>query len=145
MTLATGTVYRRARLGPPQAARDAIVAALGLVPGLNPRPTIPEAPGAFDAFPRWALTNYVGGRLGEGLQAQHEYDVLVILPAGYEPDTVAQGDALLDQVATALATVALVRQADPIQLAAPNGATGLPALRVRVVPHLTTTTTTTEP
>lgn len=136
MSLAIPTGPPPATLGAADEARAAVVAALQQVPGVQAHPTIPDAPVAFDAFPRWALTNYTGGRLFEGLQAVHEYDVLVVLPAGYEPDTVAQGDALLDRLVTALHPVGTVRQADPIQLAWNTGT--LPALRVRIVPHLTT-------
>lgn len=135
MSLGNGTTSRALARGSAQEARAAIVSALQGVAGVQAHPTIPDAPVAFDAFPRWALTNYTGGRIG--VLPVHEYDVLVVLPAGYEADTVAQGDALLEGIAAALATVGTVRQADPVQLALQNG-TGLPALRVRVVPHLNT-------
>lgn len=123
-------------IGPAGTARDAIVGALETVDGLTVHPTAPDNPTAFDAFPRWALTNYTGGRLT--WIAVHEYDALVVLPGGYEPDTVAEGDSLLDRVASALATVGVVRNADPIQLTF-NSGTAMPALRLRVVPHVNPT------
>jgi hypothetical protein len=122
-----------APIGPAVLARTAIVDALGRVGGLNVYATAPDQPTAFDAFPRWAVTNYVGGRLGS--LAVHEYDAIVVLPAGYEPDTVAQGDSLLDRVASALLPVGEVQAADPISLTFQAGS-AVPALRVRVVPHL---------
>ena len=124
-----------ATMGSPVDARAALCDALTAVPRLQVHPTMPSAPVAWDAWPRWAISNYTGGRLG--WVAVHEYDVLVVLPAGYEPDTVDQGDALLDQLALVLALVGLVQQAEPVQLATPNG-NPLPALRVRVIPHLNT-------
>jgi hypothetical protein len=123
-------------IGPATTTRGAIVDALKTVEGLTVHPTAPDNPVAWDAFPRWALTNYTGGRLQ--WLAVHEYDVLVILPGGYEPDTVAEGDSLLDRLAAALLDVGEVRTADPIQLTFNTG-TAMPALRVRVVPHLNPT------
>lgn len=122
-------------IGPATTSRAAIVTALRTIDGINVYDTAPDNPVAFDAFPRWALTNYTGGRLG--WVGVHEFDVLVILPAGYEPDTVREGDSLLDLVAIALQPVGVIRTADPIQVTFNNG-TAMPALRVRVVPHLHT-------
>ena len=122
-----------APIGPAVLARTAIVDALRTVAGLNVYATAPDSPVAFDAFPRWAVTNYVGGRLSS--LAVHEYDAIVVLPAGYEPDTVAQGDSLLDLVASALLDVGEVQAADPISLTFQAGS-AVPALRVRIVPHL---------
>jgi hypothetical protein len=119
-------------IGPASAARAAIAAALDAVPGVTAYSSAPDNPHEFDAFPRWAFTNYTGGKMRR--LAVHEYDALVILPAGYEPDTVAQGDTLLDAVAIALAVVGEVRTADPIQITYGPGV-GMPALRVRVVPR----------
>jgi hypothetical protein len=110
------------------------VAALARVDGVTAHPSAPDNPAAFDAFPRWALTDYRRGRLG--LVGVHEYDVLVILPAGYEPDTVTAGDSLLDSVTAALYDVAEIQNADPIQLTFGNGP-AVPALRIRVIPRVT--------
>lgn len=120
-------------IGPATAAREAMRAALATVPGISAHASAPDNPVEFDAFPRWALTNYVGGKLRSA--AVHEYDALVILPAGYEPDTVTQGDTLLDAVAAALRGVGEVRTADPITLTFTPNQTPMPALRVRVVPR----------
>jgi hypothetical protein len=133
VSLANPTLAATDPIGPATTTRDAIVTALATVSTLNVHPSAPDNPNAWDAFPRWALTNYTGGRLG--WIAVHEYDVLVVLPAGYEPDTVTQGDNLLDLVATALATVGVVQTAEPIRLTFDNGSS-VPALRVRVVPRL---------
>lgn len=129
MSLATGRT-----LTPAPTARAVLVAALAAVDGVTAHPSSPDNPVAFDAFPRWALSDYHRGRLG--LVATHEYDVLVILPAGYEPDTVTEGDSLLDTIAAALWDVADVGNADPIQLTFGNQ-TPMPALRIRVIPRVT--------
>jgi hypothetical protein len=110
------------------------VAALARVDGLTAHASAPDNPVAFDAFPRWALSDYHRGRLG--MVGEHSYDALVILPAGYEPDTVIQGDSLLGAVVAALVDVADVGNADPIQLSFGNQ-TPMPALRIRVTPRVT--------
>ena len=119
---------------PAPASRAVLVAALAVVDGIQAHASAPDNPVAFDAFPRWALSDFHRGRLG--LVASHEYDVLVILPAGYEPDTVSQGDSLLDTIASALWDVADIGNADPIQLTFGNQ-TPMPALRIRVIPRVT--------
>jgi len=129
VSLATGRT-----LTPAPSARAALVTALAAVDGITAHASAPDNPVAFDAFPRWALSDFHRGRLG--LVASHEYDVLVILPAGYEPDTVTQGDSLLDTIARALWDVADVGNADPIQLTFGN-TSPMPALRIRVVPRVT--------
>jgi hypothetical protein len=113
---------------PAAAARQAIAAALATVPGVTSYASRPDTPHEFDGYPRWAFTPYTGGRLRA--LGRHEYDARVILPAGYEPDTVSQGDTLLDAVAAALMTVGEVHQADPVLV------DNMPALRVRVVPRV---------
>lgn len=130
MSLATGRT-----LTPAPSARAVLVAALARVDGITAHATAPDNPVAFDAFPRWALSDYKRGRLG--LVAVHTYDVLVILPAGYEPDTVTQGDSLLDVVAAALWDVAEIQNADPIQLTFGANNPAMPALRIRVIPRVT--------
>jgi hypothetical protein len=136
MSLAAPGPRLAAPVGPATTTRDAIVEALEAVPKLTVHRQAPDNPVAWDAFPRWAVTSYTGGRLG--WLAVHEYDVLVILPAGYEPDSVHEGDVLLDLVAVALASVGRVPTAEPVQLTFQTG-TAMPALRVRVVPHLNPT------
>jgi hypothetical protein len=117
---------------PATAAREAIRAALATVPGVTAYASAPDNPHEFDGFPRWAFTPYNAGKLRR--LGRHEYDALVILPAGYEPDTVNQGDTLLDRVATALMVIGEVQNADPIR--AEFGPAGsMPALRVRVIPR----------
>lgn len=129
MSLATGRT-----LTPAPSSRAVLVAALAAVDGVTAHATAPDNPVAFDAFPRWALSDYRAGRLG--MTAVHQYDVLVILPAGYEPDTVTQGDSLLDTITAALWDVAEIQNADPIQLTFGNQSP-MPALRIRVVPRVT--------
>lgn len=129
MSLATGRV-----LTPAPDARAVLVAALARVDGIAAHPSSPDNPAAFDAFPRWALSDYHAGRLGR--VASHQYDVLVILPAGYEPDTVSEGDSLLDTITRALWDVADIQTAEPIQLTFGNQ-TPQPALRIRVIPRVT--------
>lgn len=137
MSLRTGVSGPNAAgvgIAPAPTARGALVAALAAVDGIAAHPSAPDNPAAFDAFPRWALSDYKRGRLG--VVAVHEYDVLVILPAGYEPDTVTQGDSLLDRIAAGLWDVAEIQNADPVQLTFGNQ-TPMPALRIRVIPRVT--------
>lgn len=115
-------------------ARARLVAALAVVEGVTAHASAPDNPAAFDAFPRWALSDFHRGRLG--FVAEHNYDVLVILPAGYEPDTVNEGDSLLGRIVAALWDVADVGNADPIQLTFGNQLP-MPALRIRVIPRVT--------
>jgi hypothetical protein len=110
------------------------VAALSVLDGINAHASTPDNPTAFDAWPRWALSDYRAGRLGA--VAAHQYDVLVILPAGYEPDTVGQGDSLLDRITAGLWDVAEIQTAEPVQLSFGNQ-TPMPALRIRVIPRVT--------
>lgn len=117
---------------PATAAREAIRAALATVPGITAYASAPDNPHDFDAFPRWSFTDYARGKMRP--LGVHEYDALVILPGGYEPDTVTQGDTLLDAVAMALMVVGVVHNAEPIQIPYGPGA-GMPALRVRVIPR----------
>jgi len=131
---ATGPQPTAAGFAPAPSARDALVASLGRVEGVTAHPSAPDNPAAFDAFPRWALSDFHRGRLG--MVASHQYDVMVILPAGYEPDTVNQGDSLLGRVVAELWAVADVGNADPIQLSFGNQ-TPMPALRIRVTPRVT--------
>jgi hypothetical protein len=128
VSLATGRV-----LTPAAPARELLVVALNTVPEISAYLTAPDNPSAWDSWPRWARSDYQAGRLGS--PATHEYDVLVVLPAGYEPDTVAEGDSLLDKVAEALWPVAEVQTADPIQLTF-GTTSAVPALRIRVVPRI---------
>lgn len=137
MSLKTGAYGPQptsAGITPAPSARAALAAALAAVEGVTAHPSAPDNPVAFDAFPRWALSDYHRGRLG--MVASHEYDVLVILPAGYEPDTVTEGDSLLGRIVAALWGVADVGNADPIQLTFGNQ-TPMPALRIRVIPRVT--------
>jgi hypothetical protein len=119
---------------PAPASRAVLVASLARVEGVTAHASAPDNPVAFDAWPRWALSDYRTGRLG--MTATHQYDVLVILPAGYEPDTVTEGDSLLDTITAALWGVAEIQNADPIQLTFGNQ-TPMPALRIRVIPRVT--------
>lgn len=130
----SGPQSTAAGFSPAPSARAALVAALARVEGVTAHASAPDNPVAFDAFPRWALSDFHRGRLG--MVAAHQYDVLVILPAAYEPDTVTEGDSLLGRVAAELWNVADVGNADPIQLTFGNQ-TPMPALRIRVMPRVT--------
>lgn len=131
MSLAAPNVAA-APIGPATTARQMIVDALQEIPTLQVYSSSPDNPTAWDAFPRWTVTNYTGGRLGT--IAVHEYDVLVILPAGYEADTVEQGDTILDAVAEVLIGIGRIDVAEPVRLTFDTGST-TPALRVHVVPN----------
>jgi hypothetical protein len=110
-------------------ARAALVGALGAVPGLTATSSAPDVPTAGATWPVWAQNTY-GGTIGA--PSVRTYDVFVILPAGYAPDTVDQADGLVDQVATALWPVAVIQTAEPVQIQFDSSNT-MPGLRFRVV------------
>ncbi len=110
-------------------ARATILAALAEVPGLIPTPTMPETPMAGAAWPVWAETRYRDGKLTRPLT--HTYEVRVILPAGWLPETVDVADGLLDELAAALSTVGLLDVINPVSITFDNSAT-MPGLNARV-------------
>lgn len=113
-------------------ARDAIVAALGTVPGLAPSTTNPPAPGAGSAWPRWVETQYQNGKLCT--PGVNVYDVFVVLPNDAPEETVETADGLLPQIAGALARVGTVTNASPVAIALDEGST-MPGLRIRLTPR----------
>jgi hypothetical protein len=120
-------------IGPAADARTAICDALQAVDQLTVTRAAPDNPVAFCAWPKWSTSGFVGGRLAH--PAIHEYDVIVTLPAGYEPETVEAGDSLLDQVVTALWEIGEVTTALPIQVAFDQArAQTMPAFQVHVIP-----------
>jgi hypothetical protein len=118
-----------AKVSGAQDTRQTLVDALGAVQGLTATPSAPDVATAGATWPVWALTDYAG-RLGA--PSRRTYDVFVVLPAGYLPDTVDQADGLVDQVAGALWPVAVIQTAEPVQIQFDDSAV-MPGLRVRVI------------
>jgi hypothetical protein len=110
-------------------SRSAILDALGLVPGLIPTATMPDAPMPGAAWPVWSETRYRDGKLTRPLT--HSYEVRVILPAGWLPETVDVADGLVDNLAAALSTVGLLDVVNPVSITFDNSAT-MPGLNARV-------------
>lgn len=111
-------------------SRQAILDALATVPGLLPSASMPDTPMAGAAWPVWSETRYREGKLTRPLT--HTYEVRVILPAGWLPETVDVADGLLDNLAAALAGVGNLDAVQPVQIAFDNSA-AMPGLNARVV------------
>jgi len=114
--------------------RTRIVDALATVPGLTPTPATPDTITEGAAFPKWIESRFSSGKLSRPML--HTFDVIVVLPAGYNPDTVDAADGLVPQVMAALAGIASVDLAEPVQLTFPAGTSpSLPGLRIRCTPQ----------
>jgi hypothetical protein len=123
MSLATGTSTR------PGLTRQAIVDALGAIPGLVAYASAPDQATAGAAWPRWQQTTY-DGRLCE--LAVDTYDVLVTLPADYASTTVDEGDGYRDVVAMALIGMgARIQYAEPVRITFTDNQ-AMPGLRLRL-------------
>ena len=110
-------------------ARSAVLDALALVPGLVPVATMPDTPMAGAAWPVWAESRYRDGKLTRPLT--HTYEVRVILPAGWLPETVDTADGLIEALCAALSTVGNFDVANPVQIQFPNN-TSMPGINARV-------------
>jgi hypothetical protein len=115
------------------AGRQAIVAALTPVPGVYPTMSKPDEPMAGSAWPRWAISQHEGVHLC-GMAAD-EFDVYVLLNAGYEPSTVDEGDVLRDACLAALWPIGRVIQSQPT-LVIFDTQRSMPALLIRVSPRI---------
>lgn len=112
--------------------RTRIVEALATVPGLNPSVTNPDAPVAGSAWPVWVIARYLAGKLSRPWA--NDYDVLLVLPAGYAATTVESADGFLPVVAAALSRVGVVQTAEPVAIQVADSST-MPGLRIRVTPR----------
>lgn len=110
-------------------ARQALLDALALVPGLIPSGTMPDTPMAGAAWPVWAESRYQDGKLCRPLR--HTYEVRVILPAGWLPETVDTADGLLELLASALSRVGNVQLVSPVQIAFDNNMS-MPGINARI-------------
>lgn len=113
-------------------SRDAVVAALATVPGIEAHPVTPAPPAPGQGWPRWVFSRLSGGKLSNPLVAT--YDALVTLPPGLTAETVDAADALIPQLVDALARIGLVDTIEPVLITVQNGA-ALPAVRVRITPR----------
>jgi hypothetical protein len=111
-------------------ARLAVVDALATIDGLTATPSMPDTPDAGSAWPVWSESRYRDGKLSHPLA--HTYEVRVILPAAYHPDTVDAADGLIEQVCNALSKVGTVDVANPVSLVFEQNQTSMPGLSVRV-------------
>ena len=111
--------------------RSRLVEALATVEGITAYPSLPDAPTRGSAWPVWVMARYAGKL---ALVPLNDYDVLVILPAGYALDTVEQADGLLPMVAGALAKVGTLTTAEPVAIQVADSST-MPGLRIRVTPR----------
>ncbi len=128
-------------LAPSDTVREAICAALRTVvlpdgTRLDVSRHAPQTPSPFCAWPKWAVSTYVGARLA--IVADHEYDVLVLLPSPDQATTTELGDTTLAAVVTALWPLGRITTAQPAQVLFDAGQ-GIPALQIRLIPHPITT------
>lgn len=107
----------------------AIVDALNTVPGVTAYPSNPDAMTDGAAWPIWANTVWTGGKLCRAPVST--YDVVVILPAGYHPETVQAAGGLRDLVYAALRTVGPIEVAEPVMVTAADQS-AMPAIRYRL-------------
>lgn len=110
--------------------RQAVVDALATVDGLTPTPAMPDSPQAGSAWPVWVESRYRAGKLSRPFVPT--YEVRVILPAAYHPDTVEAGELLADQVAAALSKVGDVDVAEPVTVVFEQNQTAMPGVMARV-------------
>lgn len=109
--------------------RQRVLDALATVPGLVPVSTMPDTPMPGAAWPVWSESRFREGKLSRPLT--HTYEVRVILPAGWLPDTVDAADGAVQLLAEALSYVGTVDVVNPVQIAFDNG-TSMPGLNARV-------------
>jgi hypothetical protein len=111
------------------ASRQAVLDALATVPGLVPVATMPDTPMAGAAWPVWAESRIRAGKLARPLT--HTYEVRVVLPAGYLPETVDAADGVLEALCAALDGVGALDVANPVQIQFDN-AQSMPGINARV-------------
>ena len=110
-------------------ARQAVLDALATVPGLVPVGSLPDTPMPGAAWPVWAESRFRDGKLARPLT--HTYEVRVILPAGWTPETVDTADGLVEALCNALSAVGTLDAANPVQIAFDNN-TSMPGINARV-------------
>jgi hypothetical protein len=113
-------------------SRQAVVDALATVPGIVAHKSVPDAPAAGDGWPVWETGEFRTGKLTNPIT--HTYSALVVLPNGYEPDTIDAADGLVEQVMYALSKVGTVDVAEPVSISVTSTST-MPGIRVRVTPN----------
>jgi hypothetical protein len=112
----------------PAATRDQLVSVLQAIEGIEASSVAPDQATAGASWPRWVQTTYDGHLC---TLAKDTYLVLVTLPAGYQEQTVDQGDAFRDVVGLELAKVARVELVEPVQITF-GDRQSMPGLRFRV-------------
>lgn len=110
--------------------RAAVVAALATIEGITPSPSMPDTPDAGTAWPVWVESRYRAGKLSRPFVPT--YEVLVIAPAAYHPDTVEAGEVFAEDVAAALSTVGTVDVCEPRTIVFEQNATAMPGVMARV-------------
>lgn len=111
----------------------AIVAALATVPGLVPSEGPPDVATDGAAWPRWAETIYLGGKLAH--RAVSTFDVIVVMASGYGPNTTAAALEIRDTIAAALGKAGRVERAEPVLVSFGDG-NDMPAIRYRLTPRI---------
>lgn len=112
-------------------ARQLVLDALATVPGLTVYPTMPDTPMAGAAWPVWAECLYGLGKMSRPLV--HAYEVRVVLPQGWLPETVDVADGVVEQLAAALSRLGPLDWVRPVQITFSNNASNaMPGINARV-------------
>lgn len=85
------------------AARQAILDALATIEGVTPYPSMPDVATAGAAWPSWTETTTTRAKLAHALT--RTYEVVVVLPADYLPETVDEAEGFDAELAAVLLTV----------------------------------------
>jgi hypothetical protein len=112
-------------------ARQLVMDALASVPGLTVTETMPDVPMPGAAWPVWSECVYGLGKMSRPLV--HAYEVRVILPQGWTPETVDVADGLVENLAAALSRLGPLEWVRPVQITFSNNASNaMPGLNARV-------------
>lgn len=101
--------------------RAMIVQALGIVDQVDPHPTTPDTPSAFDGWP--VLLDIRPITMGI---IEADWQVFVALPAGDQHATVDTGDHIIDPVGDALMTIGKVTHVRPARWITGDAGEGVP-------------------
>lgn len=111
-------------------SRQAVVDALATIPGVSATLAMPDTPVAGAAWPVWTQSRQAPGKLAHPIA--HTYDAVVLLPAGYHPDTVDAADGLIEQVIYALSKAGAVEPCEPVTVVFDPNQTTMPGIHARV-------------
>src|SRR4051812_28981094 len=107
--------------------REDIADTLSTVPGVTGYAVPPAGGQPGDAWPEWTSTRFVSMTNFEAT-----FDVYLILTNSHLPETVNAADPMIEAVAWALATVAVVEAVEPTSIITEAHGNAVPALRFTI-------------